>query len=106
RPRARGSERPVVLRAPSFFWLYARTGGSGAVAHAVHRKPQPNRPRGAGLASRRHSQRLGHDGLDRDQDAVRGSAFALITSRRKLTFAEQRSMDALRLRGGLILCRI
>ncbi len=50
---------------------------SGAAAHAVQRERQPHRRCGAHIASRRHAERLGHDGLDRDQDAVRWRAATL-----------------------------
>jgi hypothetical protein len=75
RSGTRGFERQVVLRAPSSFWIYARARVGGAVAHAVHRRPQPHRPRGAHLdCFLPPSQRLGHDGLDRHQDAPLGLA--------------------------------
>ncbi len=76
-PVQRRCERPVVLCVPAAGRICARADRGSAVAHTRRRKRRPDRRRGAHAASRRHSQRLGHDGLDRDQDACRRSASAV-----------------------------
>ncbi len=76
-----GADRPVVLRAGPDFGISAAGDIGGAVAHAGGRKCRCDCRRPVDIAPCRHPQRLGHDAVDRDQDAIEPRTFAL--SRRR-----------------------